>query len=65
MSPKPAGEAPAGATGQRVHPPGRQQARCKVDVRVICGHQPERLVEMVAQGGFREDLYFRLNVVSV
>jgi two-component system response regulator AtoC len=36
----------------------------KVDVRIITATN-RRLVEMVAQNTFREDLYFRLNVVSV
>ncbi|MBW2383930.1 MAG: sigma-54-dependent Fis family transcriptional regulator [Deltaproteobacteria bacterium] len=35
-----------------------------VDVRVVCAtHRP--LLEMVSQNDFREDLYFRLNVVNV
>ena len=36
----------------------------KVDVRVLCATN-RRLPEMVREGGFREDLFFRLNVVSV
>jgi two-component system, NtrC family, response regulator AtoC len=36
----------------------------KVDVRVLCATN-RRLREMVREGGFREDLYFRLNVVNV
>jgi len=41
---------------------GNQDLR--VDVRVVCATN-RRLLEMVADGSFREDLYFRLNVVGL
>ncbi|MEE8166116.1 MAG: sigma-54 dependent transcriptional regulator, partial [Myxococcota bacterium] len=41
---------------------GNQEVR--VDLRVVCATN-RSLVEMVAQGEFREDLFFRLNVVAI
>ncbi|MCG3472134.1 transcriptional regulator TyrR [Xenorhabdus bovienii] len=36
----------------------------KVDVRIICATQ-KNLVELVQKGEFREDLYYRLNVLTI
>lgn len=35
-----------------------------VDVRVICATQ-KNLIELVQRGEFREDLYYRLNVLTI
>ncbi|MCM0147224.1 transcriptional regulator TyrR [Photobacterium galatheae] len=41
-----------------------EEYEVKVDVRVICSTQ-KRLPDLVAAGQFREDLYYRLNVLSL
>ena len=45
-------------------PPGRRQAEIKVDVRVLSATH-ENLHELVASGHFRQDLYYRLNVIEL
>jgi transcriptional regulator of aroF, aroG, tyrA and aromatic amino acid transport len=41
-----------------------EEHEVKVDVRVMCATQ-KNLVELVQRGEFREDLYYRLNVLSL
>jgi two-component system response regulator GlrR len=52
------------ATEERVVRPVGSNVDQPINVRIICAtHQ--RLEELVAQGEFREDLYYRLNVVQL
>lgn len=48
---------------KEVVPLGSGQRR-KIDVRIVCATNRD-LKKMVAEGKFREDLYFRLNVVTI
>lgn len=48
---------------KEITPIGSGQRR-KINVRIICATNRD-LRRLVAEGGFREDLYFRLNVVTI
>lgn len=48
---------------KEIAPLGSAQ-RKKIDVRIICATNQD-LKRLIAQGKFREDLYFRLNVVAI
>jgi two-component system response regulator AtoC len=48
---------------EEIRPVGTAKTR-RVDVRVIAA-TARRLEEMIAQGAFREDLYYRINVVQL
>jgi DNA-binding NtrC family response regulator len=52
------------AVSQRVFRPLGSDREFGVDVRVIAATNAD-LKEMVAQGGFRQDLYFRLKVITI
>ena len=60
-----AGEAAARAPGRRVRARGRHAPAVKVDVRVVAATQPRPASRRWRAGRFREDLYYRLNVIPI
>jgi DNA-binding NtrC family response regulator len=48
---------------KEIYPVGATQAR-KVDVRVLAATNKD-LSELIGKGSFREDLYYRLNVIAI
>jgi len=55
------GQVAQGPTREGVHSVGGTKAK-KVDIRLIAATNKE-LEKMIKEGTFREDLYYRLNIV--